>query len=473
MGIKDFLLNLRMAVKSLYTQSDLNGQAQDLQVSAKMAAAITEWFRLFYLSERKPKSDEHRTRFASVLTNYMATLATNEIVINAGNSPRADFINDQISRFLLPGIRRDVQLAGVGGEVILKPFVSGKNIYPEVITADRYYPTRINGAGTVEAGFFTDYDQKNGRTVVRIERFDLRPEGLYLNNKAYYEGTSGLGMEIPLTEIYRWREIQPDVLLTGLDRVHFATLKMPFANTVDNTSPLPVSIFANAVEALYELDKIYSAFLWEVYTGKRKQIIDRRALTPFKGKHPLPLSELSSDLYLVLSYGDEAGDKKVPFDDYTPEMRIDAYQKAIDIQLRLLEMQCGFSAGTFTFDVRAGKMTATQIISEDKDTYNTVKSIQDCGLAQGLKDLVYLYDWYASLYSLAPSGKIEPSVTFGDSIFEDTAVEFSRRKQMADGGYLKKEKLVGWYFGVSDEEALNDYMPDVQSPDDILFGGGR
>lgn len=472
MGIKDFLLNLRTAVKSLYTQSDLNGQALDLQVSAKMAAAITAWFRLFYLDTAKPKPDEHKTHFVSVLTNYMATLATNEIVINAGNSPRADFINDQISRFLLPGIRRDMQLAGVGGEVIIKPFVSGKNIFPEIITADRFYPTRINGAGVVEAGFFTDYDQKNGRTVVRVERFDLQPDGLYLNNKAYYESTAGLGMEIPLTEIYRWREIQPDLLLSGLYRVHFATLKMPFANTVDNTSPLPVSVYANSVDTLSELDKLYSEFLWEVHTGKRKQIIDRTAITPYKGKHPIPLSALATDLYMVLNYGD-ASEKKVPFDDYTPEMRVDAYQKAVDMQLRLLEMQCGFSAGTFTFDIRTGKVTATQIISEDKDTYNTVKAIQQCGMEQGLKDLVFLYDWYATLYNLSPTGKIEPSVTFGDSIFEDTAVEFSRRKMLADGGYLKKEKLVGWYFGVSDDEALNDYMPDAQSPDDILFGGGQ
>lgn len=469
MGFKDFLFNLRTAVKSLYTKSDFNGQSDSLQVSTKMAAAITEWFRLFYLDEAKPNPDEHKTRFVSVLTNYMATLATNEIVLNTGSGARADFLKDQLDRFVMPQIRRNIQLAGVGGEVILKPFVSGKSIYSEVITADRYYPTRINGAGIVEAGFFTDYDCIGDRTVVRVERFDLRPEGLYLNNKAYYDSISGLGMEIPLTEIYRWREIQPDLLLSGIDRVHFAALKMPFANTVDNTSPLPVSLFASSVDALRELDRIYSEFLWEIHTGKRKQIIDRSAIKPFKGKHPLPLSDLATDLYLVLDYG-EAADRRIPFEDYTPEMRIDAYQKAIDVQLRLLEMQCGFSAGTFTFDVKTGKMTATQIISEDKDTYNTIKAIQDSGMTQGLCDLIYLYDWYATLYGLAPAGKAEPSVTFGDSIFEDTAVEFSRRKQLADGGYLKKEKLVGWYFGISDDEALKDYMPQEESPDDILFG---
>lgn len=64
MGIKDFLFNLRTAVKSLYTKADLNGQAQSLQVSDKMAAAITEWFRLFYLDESEKNPEKHKRVYA-------------------------------------------------------------------------------------------------------------------------------------------------------------------------------------------------------------------------------------------------------------------------------------------------------------------------------------------------------------------------------------------------------------------------
>lgn len=464
-SFQKFINNIVRRVKDLFRQNEL--PITDLQVSDKMAEAITEWFRIFYNENGKEKG-EHHTRFVNILTNYMATLATNEIFLSAGTGARADFINEQIERFVNPSIRSDIQLAGVGGQVIFKPFVSGRNIYSEIITADRYYPTRINGAGIVEAGFFTDFDTLNNRTVVRIERFDLQKDGLYINNKAFYSGKDGINGEIALTDVYRWKDIQPDILIKDIDRVHFATVKMPFANCIDNTSKLPVSIFANSLDALRELDFIYSEFLREVHTGKRRLMFERSTLKKFEGKPPLEYSELATDFYIVLNSNPDQ--IKEPFRDYTPEIRVEQYQRAINIVLRLIEMQCGFSANTFTFDVKTGKMTATQVISEDKDTYNTVKTIQESGMLQGFKDLIYLYDMYATLYNLAPAGKIEPSVSFGDSIFEDTAVEFSRRKQMADGGYLKKEKFVGWYFGISDEEAKKDYMPEAQSPDDILFG---
>lgn len=463
-NFKGFFNDIRQAVLNLFKQNELS--ISDVQVSDKMAEAITSWFRLFY-DENSKLNGEHHTRFVNVLTNYMATLATNEILITAGTGARAEYINDQLSRFFMPGICPNEQLAAVGGQVILKPFVSGKNIYSEIITADRYYPTRINAAGIVEAGFFTDFDKKNGRTVVRIERFDLQADGLYINNKAYYVSKDGIHGEFPLNEIYRWKNIAPDVLIRGIDRVHFAVLKMPFANCVDNTSKLPVSLFSKSLDSIREFDNVYSEFIREIHTGKRRLIFDRSVLKRFEGKPPLDYSELATDFYIILN-GDP--DTAKPYNDYTPNLRIEEYQKALNILLRLIEMQSGFSAGTFTFDVRTGKLTATQVISEDKDTYNTIKSIQECGMAQGLKDLIYLYDIYATLYHLAPTGKIEPSVSFGDSIFEDTAVEFQRRKLLADGGYLKGEKLVSWYFGISEEEALNDYMPAERTPDDILFG---
>ena len=115
---------------------------------------------------------------------------------------------------------------------------------------------------------------------------------------------------------------------------------------------------------------------------------------------------------------------------------------------------------TFSFDLKSGRMTATQVVSDDKETYNTTKAIQENGLRQGLLDLMYAYDIYATLYGLAPAGAFDPSVSFGDSIFEDTGVEFARRKGLVDSGYLRPELLVGWYFGVSEQEAREKYMPE-------------
>ena len=136
--------------------------------------------------------------------------------------------------------------------------------------------------------------------------------------------------------------------------------------------------------------------------------------------------------------------------------------------LRLLEMQVGFSAGTFAIEPRTGRVTATQVISEDRTTYNTIKAIQDRGLTTGMLDVLYWFDIYASLYSLAPAGPFEPSVNFGDSIFEDTGVEFQRRLALTQSNYLRPEQLLAWYFGVDEDKALQ--MMPSSNPDVLTFG---
>ena len=314
-----------------------------------------------------------------------------------------------------------------------------------------------------------------GRKVVRVESFDLQPGGLYIQNRAYwYTAGDILGGELALTEVPEWAGLEPDAKVAGVDRPLFAELKMPFANTIDETSRLPVSLYARALDGIEELDRIYNEFLHEMHTGKRKRIVDRDAILPEKNSFEkttlcrgISRKDLVTDLYLTLDMG-EAGK---PFDDYTPQLRVDDYQKAMDIQCRLLENQTGFSPGTFHFDVKSGRMTATQVISEDQTTYNTIKAIQERGMRQGLMDLLYIYDVYATLYKLAPAGAVQPSVSFGDSIFEDTGTEFARRKMLADSGYLKPEKLVSWYFGVSEKDAAT-YLPVSKKSDNEWMGFG-
>ena len=176
-----------------------------------------------------------------------------------------------------------------------------------------------------------------------------------------------------------WAGLEPEVKISGVDRPLFAEIKMPFANTVDETSKLPVSLYARALDTICELDRIYSEFLYEVHSGKRKRIVDRDAIRristaaasrPGSGDRSLP-----NDGY--------DGTNMKPFEDYTPNIRVDEYQKALDIQCRMLENQTGFSQGTFNFDIKQGRMTATQVISDDRNTYNTFTPFRIAASSRG------------------------------------------------------------------------------------------
>lgn len=458
----------KRAVKNMLNGKGLPETPGDLMISEKMANAITGWMQAFY---QQPAWLEHGVRVSNMpitITEYMATLACNEIVMDAGPSARGRWITEQIGRFFIPQINNAVQLAGAGGRVIVKPYMEGKNILCDIVPADRIYPTRMNGAGMTTAGFFTDFSVLHGRKVVRVEAFDLVPDGLRITNRAYYYGLDdNLAGEIPLADVSEWAGLEPEILVSGVDRPLFAEIKMPFANTIDETSKLPISLYARAMDTICELDRIYSEFLHEIHSGKRKRIVDRDAIRPDKSGCGVPFRDQVTDLYLTL---DIDGTNMKPFEDYTPNMRVDEYQKALDIQCRMLESQTGFSQGTFNFDIRQGRMTATQVISDDRNTYNTIHAIQDRGIRQGLKDLIYCYDVYATLYGLAPAGSVEQAVSFGDSIFEDTATEFARQKMLVDAGYLKPEKLIGWYFGV-DEAGAAAYMPRQRAGSPFGFDG--
>ena len=457
MGLREILRGVAMKMLNLKEIKALG-----CPISSYMENAIKTWDNLFYLINQP----NHSLKTAQVITSYLATLATNEINLDAGASTRGKYLTGQLKENLVPNIWESVQIAGVGGMAAIKPYVQNNAVYVEIIPRSRIFPKKFGANKRIESGFFTDFEQVNQNRYVRIEQFELVNNCLLITNKVYrLKDIDLLGKEESLSVSPRWEHLQPEIIIENVDRPHFGLIRMPSVNNIDGSN-FPISIYANAIDSIIELDKTYYQFLWERDTGKRRMIIDRSTATkdPVNGKPAIPFRELASDYYMTLDMPENK-----PWDDYTPNIRVEDYQKALEIQLRILEMQTGFSAGTFQIDMRSGKLTATQVISEDKTTYNTIKAVQDRGMTTGLLDVMYWFDNYASLYGLAPSGNVDFSVTFGDSIFEDTGIEFQRRKAMADSKYIRPEFLTSWYFGISKEDALK-MLPEIETPDNILFG---
>ena len=84
----------------------------------------------------------------------------------------------------------------------------------------------------------------------------------------------------------------------------------------------------------------------------KRQVLDRGVAVkdPINGKPAIPFRELASDYYMTI---DMPVDK--PWADYTPELRGENYKSIFDTQLRILEMQTGFSQGTFNIDIQTGR----------------------------------------------------------------------------------------------------------------------
>ena len=421
--------------------------------TSAMRDAVREWDDVFFRS-KMPKC---AVAMAVLVTDYLATLSASEIALSAGSSPRGEWIERETAATMVPVLHDAVQMAAQGGMAAVKPYVRGGHVYVEVIPRSRIAVRRWGPLGRAESGFFTDFDRlPDGSPVCRVEDFDLGTDTLRITNTVYRLRTGRmLGGELPLESVERWAALAPKVEIQNVDRPHFGLLRMPGANNID-ASPAPVSFYAQALESIRQIDETMAQLYWERDTGKRRMMIDRTmaAADPLTGKVPLSFRQLSPDFTISMDMPDKA-----PWSDYTPSIRIEEYRKTLETQFRVLEMQTGLSQGTFSIEPRSGRVTATQVISDDRTTYNTVLAVQTRGLASGLRDALYWFDAYASLYSIAPAGEFEPSVSFGDSIFEDTGTEFARRLSLANAGYLRPELLNAWYFGV-DEDSARAMLPD-------------
>ena len=417
-----------------------HGLWDEAAISPAMAGEMETWRRAFY--RQGPWSGG--AGLPATLTGYAATLVTNELELRWGAGDRADYFAAQTPA-LTARLHEAVQLAAVFGWAVLRPVVEEGKFCFQLWAPGQVFPTRFSADGAITAGYFAD---RRGE-YLRVEEFSQEKGTLTLRNRAYRARGDVLGQEVPLSVRPEWENISPELVLSGLRGPLFGVIKMPFANTVEPGSPLPVSLYAGAVESMGEFDRVYGDFLYELHSGRRKNIIERGAIVPEGRRKPrrpgTSYLDPTTDTYIL-----DPQEEHSPFQDYSPEIRTEQYLSGLKTILHIIENQCHLSPGSLSIDQRTGAMTATEVISQDKTTYNTCAAIQNRGLTPGLLAVMDAMEDLADLYGMAPAGDTQKAIVYGDGIFEDTQKEFERRMEMAREGVIDKMEVRSWYFGAAE-----------------------
>lgn len=418
-------------------------------LSATMKTAIPMWWNAFQrMLPHVPTHENFRPLpMAYTSTATLARLVTSEIKLTLAD----ERLNKYVSAGLLPQLDKITQLTLAGGYTVIKPYITTRgSVAFSFGTSRDFEPIAFDENGQVTEGIFRQRIRYNNKTYERREHHTFR-DGIHrVTNSAWIYGTKH---RIQLSDIPCWAafadtgEIPSDIPM-------IVTFRTPYANNIDLDSPLPVSMYANAIDTLHEIDAAHSEYIAEFNKTRAKVFGDMGVFKDGK----------ITDDYFVNVAGDGTRTLEQQIMVYSPPIREEQLAARINKELRIYEMLTGFSSGTFSLDPRTGAITATQVISEDKTTYNTVGQIQK-QLRPVLEALAKVTETLARFYGLeAENG--EPSVEFGDSVFEDTGTEFARRMQMTQAGILRAEELLMWYFGVPEEKA-REMMPDMTQ----LFGG--
>ena len=467
MALNDFWGRLKTFVKNILVPSSViynSFQAEPI-ITDKMERALVRWYNM-YIDQPEWTNDEVKPLgLPRAIAKEFAQIVSSEMTVSADGGPRAEYISEQLGRFL-PNAQNGIELCMALGGLALKPYVSGRNVFIDVTSAAAFTPLRFDDGDNCVSGVFKSQPVKvDKHYYVKLEYHDLT-NGVYtIRNKAFGSDSNGVvSTEVDLDTVPEWAEILPEVHIQNVEKPLFGYFTPPVSNNIDTASSLGVSIYGGATEGLIrDADEQWARFIYEFTSAERKIIATPEAISgPLPGGKANTL--LANRLYVQMPY-----DAEDFFKEFSPDLRNAGFYDGLQAILRRIEFNTGLAYGDLS-DPATVEKTATEVASAKIRKYNTVKALEDRFKA-ALENTVYGVDVYATLYNLAPTGEYELYIDFDDSILTDNdALRERDRQDVRDGLMQKWEYRVKWYG--EPEEVAKSMCPTEQS-DDGLMGFGE
>lgn len=467
--IKEFIMN----ILKTHAEKEFNVR---IITSETMEAAQCTWNNIikgvpYWLSEDR---DIRTINFAKFLCRYTARKACLDLKVGISGSDRANYINKCIKAMIDKSIRDKVEDAcGMGG-IILKPSGTyNPDGAIDYVMPGSFAVTEKNANGDILGVIFIDRITKGNDYYARLEyqHFtdtlfrnedgnDTTQRVYVIENKAYKSNNKdSLGRNIQLTDVPEWAGIEPIITVTNVDKPLYAYLKMPGNNTIDYESPEGVSIFAECIEELRNLDTAWSMKSNEVEDSKHMTFIDENRIS-----RPDPNQRGRKKRFSLPRFvqGIKGGvNEGETIHEHVATLLTTDRIADINSILSMISTKAGFSQGQFVLDRNSGQVTATQIESDDNETIETIQDVRTALMA-AVKSLVYALDKYCDIFHEMPSGYVnalDDDVADEDIFyFRDLLSTFeqdrTRAYQLMINGVYSKKKYLMEYEGFSEQEAL-------------------
>lgn len=404
---------IKGAINKMFNTTDIVKDFNiDISTNNEVLSAIETWSNIYNSKAPWLNEEVKSLHVTKTICEKVAKAVTIEF-----KSQVEDKEIDKVYQRFIKNIRTNTEYALGKGGMFFKPFYANGKIKISCIQADKFIPTKFDSTGELLGAIFIDQITKGNEIYTRLEYQELNDTVLTIKNKAYkttIHNSSILGTQILLSQVQEWANIQEEIQINDVNRLLGGYFKIPIANPVDNTSPVGVAIFANAIDTLEEIDKQFSRTLWE-YEGSELAIdVDELMFKKDKERNPI-LPKGKERLYRTI---DIDGDKTSKWNVFSPEIRDTSLFNGLNELLRQCESQCGLAFGTIS-KIENVEKTATEIKSSKQDYYVTVSDVQGA-LQTALEDLVYSIDVLMSLYRIKHKVGADVSFDWDDSILVDS-----------------------------------------------------
>lgn len=430
----------------------------DVAISPDMANALQTWSLMYANKSPWVGGETKSLNLGAAIAAEVARAVTIEMQMQISGSPRADFLMQQLAP-VLSNIRTNTEYACAKGGLMFKPYPRGNGLAVDCVQADMFYPVAFDANQNMTACVFADQRTVGRDYYTRLEYHALA-DGVYQIKNTVWKSsareTLGTQQSLGRVPVAEWQELEPEAFILNVEKPLFAYFRMPFANNIDTTSPLGVSIYARAIDLIQQADELWSNFLWEFESGKRALYTDPLAFgKTTAGKPVLP----NNRLYRVLDLQSKI-DGKGFFEDWTPTLRETNLLNGLDAMLRRVEFQCGLSYGILSNPEQVA-LTATEIKNSKQTYYANVVDIQK-SLQTALDNLLYAMDVWSTLANLAPAGTYAVTYQFDDSIVADDATQYQQDSQAVTMNAMPKHVFLMRNYNL-DEKTARQWVEDAKS----------
>lgn len=380
----------------------------DVQTSKEMLDTIKLWSDVF--NGKAPwQSDEVKSLHVA---KTVCEKVSKAVTIEFKSSCSDNTVNKVYQRFVR-NIRKNTEYAIAKGSMFFKPTHENGKIKIIAIQGDKFIPFKFDDTGELLGLIIIDQFTKGNDIYTRLEYNELIDTTIQIKNIAYKGQVNGviLSNKIDLKSVKKWKNLEEEAHIEGVDRLIGGFFTIQNANTVDNSNPMGVSIFHNALDTLEEIDKQFSRTLWE-YEGSELAIDADVTLFDFDKNNKPILPKGKKRLYRLLD-----SDNEHEWNIFSPAIRDTALFNGLNELLRQAESEMGLSFGVLSkLDKIA--LTATEIESSKQDYYVTVSDIQ-ASMQTALEDLIYGIYVLCKLYKISVGVNYETSFDWDDSILID------------------------------------------------------
>lgn len=330
------------------------------------------------------------------------------------------------------------------------------------VSAENIYPVSWRN-GIVTECVFTFPHTVNRKKYVQVQHHKLE-DGLYVIENVVLENVSGSreGKELSPEE---WKELKPFEGLapridTGSPEPQFVLDRLNIVNNADEdeSNPMGVAIFANAISTLMKLDIEYDSYCNEFELGKKRIFVAPEMLQNIDGSMAFD----PDDTVFYKLPDNYNKDEEGMIHEINMDIRAEQHSKAINDDLNYLSMKCGFGTERYRFDGGEAK-TATEVISENSDMYRMLKK-HEIILEDAIKQLVRIIIRLGITVKQPLNPETKITIDFDDSIIEDKEAERNSDRQDVSMGAMRLEEYRAKWYGETEEQAKKK----IQEPAEVI-----